>query len=95
MTVATGIRRPRMQGIPPICLGSTVIRVNRISLASSLRDDHQATRSTFARVVAVPSFHDIILPAASAGPESARPEPGRHQSALESPLDFRPLPNPP
>src|SRR5712691_3564707 len=31
-TVATGMRSPRMQGTPPICLGSTVIRVNFIGL---------------------------------------------------------------
>lgn len=33
-TVATGIRRPRMQGTPPILSAATVIRGNRIILAS-------------------------------------------------------------
>src|SRR5215469_12717353 len=35
-TVATGIRRPRMQGIPPICFGSTVTLVNFICCRSEI-----------------------------------------------------------
>ncbi len=34
-TVATGILKPRRQGTPPICLGSTVIRRNLITTTSS------------------------------------------------------------
>jgi len=33
--VATGIRRPRMQGIPPIWFGSTVIRLNGCTAITS------------------------------------------------------------
>jgi hypothetical protein len=32
-TVATGTRKPRMQGTPPICFGSTLIRVNFMSIS--------------------------------------------------------------
>jgi hypothetical protein len=31
ITVATGMRNPRMHGAPPICMGFTAIRVNFVS----------------------------------------------------------------
>src|SRR4051794_36073358 len=37
-TVATGMRSPRIQGMPPICLGFTVIRV-KVIRASDLGED--------------------------------------------------------
>src|SRR6266446_7092238 len=71
-----------MQGTPPICRGSTVIRVNRISLTSSQRRSRRARQR--------PRFRVAVVPASTITPsQRARPVTNRlaalHHDATEPP----------
>src|SRR3970282_2679528 len=64
--VATGIRRPRMQGIPPIWFGSTVIRLNGCTGITSLGS--RASREPEGGAGLVGGLLIRLLPPRSASP---------------------------
>ena len=84
---ATGMRSPRMQGTPPICLGLTVIRVN---LMAGLRWDlraspHLGTASSIASKGRLCSLLREVRP------ETRFPSEGGQGLLIMGPLPDRPV----
>src|SRR6266481_10046021 len=61
-TVATGMRRLRIQGTPPICRGSTVIRVNFITTSARCSRHRSITRHDIRHRAGIGEAEAIALP---------------------------------
>jgi hypothetical protein len=71
-TLATGMRKPRRQGTPPICRGSTVMRVKLMGGSSQRRAAGRSTSGLRDREVGL-TFSEGE-PRTNPGPSKARPD---------------------